>query len=228
MREDLPGMTRWECREPTGFLVVSFFTAGFYMREAFDLMRSCQQYHLPHHIEQIPSLGAWGPNCNAKPHFLMGMDTVYPDRPLVWIDADARIRNWPRILRSVVADVGYYTHKGTPCGGTIYLRPGAQRRRLLEVWALALAADPIGADLAPAEARIGTPDQFYFARSVRALGLSVHALPESYCYMYDYSLDRAGDDPRPGYVPVVEHMQGSRWARRCGDYPPPTAQEPPG
>src|SRR5580693_3149582 len=98
---DLPTQ-RWAgVGDPTLPLVVSFFTPGFYAREAWELMRSCQAVDLAYEIEELPNLGDWLSNVNRKPEFLLRKHAEHPTRSLLWLDADSRVRRVPRLFRGL-------------------------------------------------------------------------------------------------------------------------------
>ena len=200
----------WTSDEPGNPLplVVSFFTRGFYEREAFDLARSCQLLGVPFRIECVSDLGGWESNTNHKPTHLKRLHAELPGRAMVWIDADARFRRVPTLLMAPIpggAVVGYRTIRGRPASGTVLLPVHKRRGELLEKWEEVVRNHP------------NATDQVCLGWAVSALMLPHVELPAEYCWIYDFTrANRRKPDPSPtdGEEPVIEHMQASRWARK--------------
>lgn len=192
------------CKNPSSFpLVVSYFTDEFYQREAFELARSCQTFGLEYHIQQVRDLGDWRENTNTKPSFLQSMMKMYPERDILWLDADARVRDHPELLLKIQAPIAFRMFPGDkPGSGTVFLRAGS--RALLEEWLLLVKRHP------------HHTDQVCMGTAVKKLGISPFLLPQSYCWIFDEdSLKRSGGYYNPmDSTPVIEHMQASRWTRR--------------
>src|SRR5580693_2565561 len=113
-------------------MVVSFYTDAFYLREAFELARSCEALQLDYDINQVRPEGSWARNTNLKPSFLQQMSLRYPDRAIVWLDADARVRALPTDFPRIISPVAYHVFKGREVlSGTVLLKEGALRTILL-------------------------------------------------------------------------------------------------
>lgn len=215
MRTDLP-LQVWSAphRRDT-FVVVSFFTQGFYTREAFELLRGCQYFSLPYHFVQVKDEKDWLISSNRKPSFLREMSDMFPNRPILWLDADARVRKLPLNLFHLDVPIAYCElEKDLPCDATVYLGVGKQRNVFLDEWAKLVKDDPFGAKLPPEQAAVGAPTQFYFERAFQNLGIHPTHLPLEYCWLYDLSADRTGKPAKVDVVPVIEQMQANRIARR--------------
>jgi hypothetical protein len=197
------GLERWEQLSPSScsLIVVSYFTDMFYLRDAFDLARSCQALGVRFVIEQVRNLRTWSRNTNHKPTFLLRMSNRFPDEPLLWLDADARVRSLPGLLETVEEPIAYHTFQGLyPLSGTVLLNPGPWRRPFLEEWLAEVTRDP------------GQKDQVALGKVVKRLGLRRRELPETYCWIYDTMLKKRVADPTLA-SPVIEHLQASRWTR---------------
>ncbi len=221
MRTDLPKQV-WRHVYSSNLVVVSFFTAGFYMREAWGLMRSCQQLDLDYHIAQLEDKGDWSTTTNQKPEFLLDMDFLYPNHSLLWLDADARIYRHPALFfLPFHRAVWYRTNELGAMAGTIFLPPGRNRRVLLDKWIEELAADPLGQgpETHPTLAAIGCPEQVALPRAVAKLGWTHQELPAAYSWIYPLALDQQGHPFDYSFpLPIIEHTQASRWAKalhRC-------------
>jgi len=81
------------------YLVVSFYTEGFYEKVANSyLIPSLKEFNIPYYIEKLPSQKNWNHNTNLKPYFCLKMLEKFPDKKLVWIDADSRVVNDPEMF----------------------------------------------------------------------------------------------------------------------------------
>lgn len=196
-------------------VVVSYFTNDFYLREAFDLARSCQQFGMDYSIHEVADKRSWQGNTNHKPTFLLEMHRCFPSRSLLWLDADARIRAHPELLRGLLPPIAYHTWKrvGRPgaLSGTVYLNkeyryasddPSLEgtRTKILQAWRAQVVARP---DLT---------DQVCMDLAVKSLGITHHELPETYTWIFDLGDTR---QPNPAnWRPVIEHMQASRHSRK--------------
>lgn len=176
-------------------VVVSYYTDPFYQKEAFELLRSCQLHQLDYRIEHIPPQGGgtWLENTNYKPTFLLAQARLFPDRTLLWLDADARVRRFPSLLDGLPGPIAFHTWEGkTPASGTVYLA-GPDRMGVLSDWVKEVDRDP------------WATDQVCMAR---AAGANHTELPVDYCFIFDDARGVFTQD-----LPVIEHMQASRWTK---------------
>jgi len=185
----IPDSTDWP-------ITVSYFTNAFYQRDAFELARSCRMFQLPYLIQEVPDLGGWRENTNHKPTWLMQIHERLPDRPIVWLDADGRFRQLPSLLLILHEGIAYHTWAGRkPASGTVWFGSNG-RLDLLEEWEREVRQYP------------KDTDQVCLGRVVDHLEIPHTELPESYCWVFDVE----GCDL--AILPVVEHMQASRWTHR--------------
>lgn len=183
-------------------LVVSFYTDDFYLREAYGLVRSCQSFGVPYFVQAVDCQGngkkakeKWLANTNHKPSFLQSLHHLFPERDLLWIDADGRVRrSIERLsgLREFV--IGYHTWRGfRPASGTVLLPANPMREEFLDAWVDQVERCPTDTD------------QLCMQRTERKMGLVHLELPSEFCWIYD--LDGLDVDS----TPVIEHMQASRF-----------------
>ena len=193
-------------------IVVSYFTDSFYQREAFELVRSCQRFSLDYHVQEVVSLGSWLQNTNYKPQFLLDMAIRYPERTIVWVDADARFRKRPDLfnIRSPLWDVSFRKIpsgklcSGKCCSGTVILPSGSKREGLLKEWIHQIELHP------------ESTDQVCLGFAMHRLQADRYELPVEYCWIFDFDEDGKTVEMDPAkYEPVVEHLQASRWVRHC-------------
>lgn len=174
--------------------VVSFHTGGFYERDAFELVRSCQLFHVPYHVEAVKDLGTWTKNTKYKPQHLLNVESQFPGA-ILWLDADARVRSAPHLLWNLTSRVAYCKLDGRRANsGTVYLHPEGRRDFLLR-WH-------------EKSSTVGDSDQ----ESLGMIAPDAGTLPSEYCWIYDFK-DGKKDVPDPDARPVIEHMQASRWTK---------------
>lgn len=181
-------------------IVVSYFTDNFYLREAYELARTCQATGTPFRIEQVRNLKSWERNTNHKPTFLWRMHRMFPERAFLWVDADGRIRRNLDALTGITAPVAYHTwHRVRVLSGTVLLPPTDKRYEILTKWIELVTMYP------------KHTDQVCLAKTVKALGIQHHELPEEFCWIFDIA---AGIRHSPlDSKPIIEHTQASRVTR---------------
>ena len=146
-------------------------------------------------------------NCAQKPEIIYdGMQDYWP-HPIVWLDADARVRSRPELFRELywmgmdfAAHVresrSHRSYDGEMLSGTLWCANSTRCRDLLSAWIERCIDEP------------GKFDQRHLAEAVmKCDGLKSHRLPESYC-----AFDLVMKD-HPSTVPVIWHEQASRVMR---------------
>jgi hypothetical protein len=176
-------------------LYISFFTPS-YESEAKAMERSCREFGLATDVRALPSLGDWTRNCGQKPVFIREMMKEYEGWPLVWLDADARVRQYPELFDNQWADfAAHWRHGSELLSGTMYFGPTPKARELVEVWCEAQAMTPDDWDQR-------VLSQVIELRAVP--GLVIRHLPAQYTAVWD--------DPKMGNdnTWVISHHQASR------------------
>jgi hypothetical protein len=188
-------------------LYVAYFTAGNgYAREADELCHSLDNYGLDHVVQLAANLGSWAANTSHKPTFVRDMMMRHDGRPLVYLDADARVRRRPVLFEQLGVgsrgdyDVAVHYFRGEQlASGTIWFAPTARAWALVRRWETYCRANPSVWDqqcLQDVIAQDPPP------------GLKVYRLPPEYCFIFDLSRQMF-----PNARPVVEHLQASRRLR---------------
>ena len=172
-------------------LYVSFFTER-YAAHARDLVETLREFGLAHEVVPVTARGEWVANCAYKPTFLREMRTRHPKRPLVWLDADARIRQYPGWFDDLDCDLAAHRRGGVELlSGTLYFGPRIEATELMRAWAVEQAFFPDQWDQRTLDIVLG-----------KVPGLKVETLPASYVKIFDAK--DMGDDT------VIEHLQASR------------------
>lgn len=176
------------------FTVVSFYTLKTpYEDEVETLIASCERFGLMHDIRGVPNQGSWLANCAYKAEFLEAVRDEL-DGPIVWLDADAEVKQYPVAfdVLSGSADVAVHYKDGKELlSGTVWLDDSRGARRLLAAWTERCRRKPDVWDQKHLQDAVGVVS-----------GLSLHRLPAPYCLIYD-SMAKYGPA-------VIEHHQASR------------------
>jgi hypothetical protein len=188
-------------------VIVSYFTRDTpYEDEARDLIASCERFGLDHDVVGLPAAESWEAGCARKAQVCLDAWHRH-GRPILWVDADARLHAPPALLASVSADFGVHRWDGWKiASGTIFFNHTPPARQLLERWAARCQARPevwdqISLDLAWEELTAQT-------------SLETCWLPQSYCQIFDAP---AEDDA----APVIVHHQASRLLKTVVSQTPP-------
>lgn len=185
-------------------LFCSYYTTA-YEAHAAALVRTLERHALDHLVLPESDHGSWQANTQAKPNFLLGCMLHHPGRVIVWIDADARVEQFPQVLFDLAEapdwDVAYHVFRLTggreeALSGTVAVNSSA----FLGAWSRACLDDP------------GIYDQVCMERAARRY--RVRELPGEYCWI-DGIFDQpyyARNNPNVG-APTIRHLQASRALR---------------
>jgi len=194
----LPQFINDKQRRP--FLVVSYFTVKTdYEKEVLNLIRSLEKWRLDYKITGIYSKGGWFQNIAYRPIFIKNTRAELPDRPLVWLDADAVVQQDP-VLFDKLGEMGYdmaVHYKGGKelLGGTIWFSTGPMINRLIDLWVDYQKYERFKKEQQNLQEVLRTHKEF-----------RIYNLPATYTQIFDLMKD-AGD-------PVIEHFQASRRFKR--------------
>ncbi len=154
---------------------------------------------LEHRRAGLSRRAKWTLNCSIKPEFCLHMRELYPNRPLLYLDADATMKQPPRMMmnggvcrRQDFAAVYWIptrfngSGRAALCSGTLYFGPTERATALLRVWKTrqeaacnAMLRNP-RSSVDHVEAWDQTVLQECVDRRI-PLGLRVKRLPLSYC-----------------------------------------------
>ncbi len=116
-------------------LIVSYYTPDTaYETNAMALLEDVRRFNLEARVEPRPARNSWVENCALKAGFIRDMHRQ-ERRPLLWLDADARLRRPLHELNGVTADLAVVRRQGWSFyGGQIYFGAGPRATRLLDAW----------------------------------------------------------------------------------------------
>lgn len=190
-------------------LVIGYYTKNTgYEQEIKTMVRSARLFGFEVEIHGIETLGGWQKNTYYKATFIRQMMKEHPRRPLLFLDADVVMRQYPDLFDKFDADIGISRVDWTKYKITsnqtmeintsvIYLRNNARTRALLDEW-IACNDKP----------ESGVFEQKNLQNMLEADNrdkngqASIKFLPDSYAQIFDL-MNSAGD-------PVIELRQASR------------------
>lgn len=183
-------------------IYVSFFTRNtLYEKEVQRLAKSVERFGLEHDVRGIESRGDWTANTRYTCRFLRDMMDAHPGRPVVYLDADAYVWQYPGLFEALDCDIAFYRmpDHGRLANGTLYLAPTEPARKCIGMYAKLVS-----------EGFYPVDEQRCLDKAINDLWLAgvplrVGKLPASYCYIHDLN----ADDLRGASV-VIEHLQASR------------------
>jgi hypothetical protein len=196
--------------ERMGWTAVSFYTADTgYEREVERLLASAEAFGVPLVAYAVPNRGSWRLNLNDKSAVILHALDEWPDRDIVFLDADAVIRSYPRLFDELSESRAHdlaacffeesRLERGELLSGTLWVANTAAGRGIVERWDRYARKHPeirhqkalavvLGAG------RPGEP------------GERIYRLPRAYTRIFDHPGMR-------GVEPVIEHFQASRRLR---------------
>ena len=177
------------------FITCAFYTKGTdYENEIKGLVADLDEFNLPRCIQGVEPRGSWELNCAIKPEFLADMLRIQK-RPILYLDADARIRQFPELAETMAEDIGVYYQNNKVLSGTIILNNTPATADLLDTWIKIQHKFPT------------TWDQKTLALALEECShVSIKKLPAPYCLIFDIM--------RHLGPPIIEHFQASRRFKR--------------
>lgn len=194
------------------WIIISFYTIGTgYEQEVKKLEASLVRFSLPYQFFSYTPTGTWRGNLNYKSETILKAFDLFPDKDIVFLDADAIVRKHPALFDELSVqheyDVAahffkYRPESGDPdelLSGTLWIQNGEGGRKLIKRWH---------------EIGLNHPEirhQKCLKLAIQRLQgehevIRVYRLPFEYTCIFDY--------PRHGKEAVIEHFQASRKLRR--------------
>lgn len=179
------------------FVACVFYTDN-YVCQLSRLKASLEAFRINHHLKLLPRRSTWEATTRLKAGFVADCLRQFPNHDVLYLDADAVVRQSPDFFETVSGDVGILftpvRRKGRPsltiASGTLYVRNTPGGRKFADKWsAREHHVGPLGMD-----------EEMIYSAFEELEGVSFTALPRSYSKIFD------SDGP----VPVIEHFQASR------------------
>jgi hypothetical protein len=192
--------------------VITFYTPE-YKEEAMELVKTCNNFHLPVKAYPKESKRSWVHNCTMKAEVIE--QALYECQDgVVWVDADGRFRNKPELFEKLKDyDFGCYwipnvwnqprnAHlkpwslgNEALAGGTMYFNNTPLSRNLISSWKIESKNNPNRWE----QQSLQKVWELYNTQGLRTFNF-----PQSYCKVFDCRWFE------PEQPIVVEHMQASR------------------
>jgi hypothetical protein len=117
-------------------IFVNFYTCdNGYEKVAPYLIDSLEKFGLPYYIVEIDSNGdPWEKICQQKPYLLLEVLDKYPDKNVVWIDADAVVEKMPEEFLKIEKDIGTCYTGSSLNSATIYFKNNETCRKIIADW----------------------------------------------------------------------------------------------
>jgi hypothetical protein len=175
-------------------IYVSFHAGPGYAEEAAQLKATLDALGLESDIRERADAGSWARNCGQKPAYIREC-LLRHDRPVVWLDADARVKRLPAFP---ACDFAAHWRTGVELlSGTLYFGNSLQALWLLDLWAEEQAMHPEEWDQR-------TLQRVVDRKSIPRM--NIQRLPVECCAVFD-----GRDCPAD---PIILHTQVSRRLRR--------------
>jgi len=199
----------WAGTKERDWIVISFYTRETsYAKEVKGLITSLRKFGLPYHIFGFKPVGSWRANLNYKSACILQAMELYPDKDIVFIDADGIVRQDPVLFDELSKEKKYHIgavfHKFHPrsgdpdelLSGTLWLQNNGVTRGLIKLWHQIALEEPLV---------IHQRCLKYAIEKLKQNGNAVKVLrmPWAYTHVFDYARGR-------GKQPVIEHFQASR------------------
>lgn len=177
-------------------VITSYYTKGTgYEKQVKELKTTLRRFNLENDVVGIKDRGSWHKNTYYKAQFVMRMMEKYPDRPIVFVDADAKMRCNPVLFNNFDCDFAcHFLHGKELLSGTLYLGNTKGSRFIVRKWI---------------EENKLYPTTHMPQKNLRAVfnkhkdKIKWKELPVEYCMIFDsYFRNKAN--------PVIEHFQLSR------------------
>lgn len=196
--------------------IISYYTS-LYQWDAQQLIQSLRRCGIEHfNVEERPQLGSWARNTQYKAPFIL--EQLSAGDPVVWTDADSRIRQVPTLFDTLVeCDVAFFylkqsdTPEFSPPANCKLPRDQIAREGYLQSGTMLFNHTPRTIELINRWISLNEEDHEQWDQWNLQLAtadiedLKIATLPPEYVWIQGVSSNIFGARP-----PVIEHLQASR------------------
>lgn len=93
------------------FIICCFYTES-YRHHALNLKQSLDDFNLDYYFKEVEDAGYWEANTRIKPHFILECLQNFPNKNILYLDADALVKKPLDYFNRITADVAFYKTKG--------------------------------------------------------------------------------------------------------------------
>lgn len=121
------------------FIICCFYTDS-YRSHALNLKQSLDEFNLNYYFKEVEDAGYWEANTRIKPHFILECLKKFPNKNVLYLDADALVKKPLDYFNTITADVAFYKTKGMPgmshdyLASTMFFSNTANTMALVEQW----------------------------------------------------------------------------------------------
>jgi hypothetical protein len=179
------------------YVACAFYTSN-YLPQVLSLKASLEAHGVNHYFKLYERAATWEATTRLKAAFVEHCLKKFPNKDILYVDADAVMRQLPTFLDTVNTDLALLFHpkksKRSPSMrislGTFFIRNTPGGHRFAELWASQEANS----------AYLTCDDDMIINVFDELVGVSMTVLPQTYYKIFD----------KPGENPVFEHFQASR------------------
>jgi len=121
------------------FLVCCFYTQS-YANHAKALKQTLDDFKISYYFKEVEDAGYWEANTRIKPHFILDCLQKFPEKSILYLDADARVRKPLDYFNHITADVAFYNTKVMPgmshdyLASTLFFNNTPATHQLVKQW----------------------------------------------------------------------------------------------
>jgi hypothetical protein len=193
-------------------IYAAFYTRDSpYENEIKKLIKSLEQFNLEYVIKDYPCRKDWRLNIHYKSECILSTMNEYPEKNVIYVDADATIMSLPKLFFTVKED--WMAHirnnrrnarlflNGEMLSGTLYFANNNHTKKFVELWHKKSNSKSDGVITEQHLLQMMYNDKIHLK-----MGLTFRQLPGQYCQIFDY-MKTCGD-------PIIEHHQLSRITKK--------------
>lgn len=111
MTATLPSSSFLSTDASDSFLICCFYTDS-YRDHALSLKQSLDNFNINYYFKEVEDAGYWEANTRIKPHFILECLKQFPEKDVLYLDADALVKKSLDYFNHITADVAFYKTKG--------------------------------------------------------------------------------------------------------------------
>lgn len=173
--------------------VISFYTNEFYLLQARAMKASAEAVGLqPVYLYRRAPADTWWQGCNYKARLVLEAIESFGSEPVLFLDADTRVRSYPKLLDTLPPQADFASHffnPGGPSGGVIWFN-GRRALPLVKEWVRRVELYPQKDD-----------DNINFRNALKETKPRIYLLPPAYNWA-----EKIMRQSYPSVVPVIEHL----------------------
>ncbi len=167
------------------FVVCCFFTEN-YLSHAESLKKSLEAFDISYCFKRVEDAGYWEANTRIKPHFIQECLQQFPDKAILYLDADAVVKKPLDYFNHIETDVAFYKTKGMEgmshdyLASTLFFNNNDNTKVLVQHW--------IDAQVKGKKTQVDQ-DSLDIAMEQLIDTLSIEPLPAGYIKIFDKDYD---------------------------------------